>query len=49
MEINDPDLDAFESQLRARELGTIKASIPNLRPIAPVAEAMGKLSHENAP
>ena len=34
MEVNDPDLDAFESathaQLRARELGKIGALIPNL-------------------
>ena len=53
MEVNDPDLDAFESatcaQLRARELGKIEAFIPNLRPNAPVPEAMGKSSHENAP
>ena len=53
MEVNDPDLDAFESatraQLRARELGKIGALIPNLRPNAPVPEAMGKSSHENAP
>ena len=53
MEVNDPDLDAFESatcaQLRARELGKIEALILNLRPNAPVPESMGKLSHENAP
>ena len=53
MEVNDPDLDAFESatraQLRARELGKIGALIPNLRPNAPVPAAMGKSSHENAP
>ena len=53
MEVDDPDLDAFESatraQLRARELGKIGALIPNLRPNAPVPEAMGKSSHENAP
>ena len=34
MEVNDPDLDAFESaslaQLQARELGKIEAFIPNL-------------------
>ena len=51
MEVNGPDLDAFESatraQLRARELGKIGALIPNLRPNAPVPAAMGKLSHEN--
>ena len=53
MEVNDRDLDAFESatraQFRARELGKIEALIPNLRPNAPVPEAMGKSSHENAP
>ena len=53
MEVNDPDLDAFESatraQLRARELGKIGALMPNLRPNAPAPEAMGKSSHENAP
>ena len=53
MEINDPDLDAFESatgaQLRIRELGKIKVSIPNLRPNADVPEAVGKSSHESAP
>ena len=53
MDVNDPDLDAFESatcaQLRARELGKIEALILNLRPNAPVPESMGKLSHENAP
>ena len=53
MEVNNPDLVAFESatraQLRARELGKIGALIPNLRPNAPVPEAMGKSSHENAP
>ena len=53
MEVNDPDLDAFETatraQLRARELGKIEALIPNLRPNAPVPEAMGKSSHENTP
>ena len=36
MEVDDLDLDAFESatraQLRARELFTIEAFIPNLRP-----------------
>ena len=52
MEVNDPDLDAFESathaQLRARELGKIGALIPNLLPNAPVPEAVGKSSHENA-
>ena len=51
--VNDPDLDAFESairaQLRARELGKIEALIPNLRPNASVPEATGKSSHENAP
>ena len=45
MEVNDPDLDAFESairaQLRARELGKIEALIPNLLPNAPVPEAIG--------
>ena len=45
MEVNDPDLDASESatraQLRARELGKIGAFIPNLRPNAPVPEAIG--------
>ena len=53
MEVNDPDLDAFESatcaQLRTRELGKIEVLIPNLQPNAPVPEAMGKSSHENAP
>ena len=54
MEVNDSDLDAFESatraQLRASELGKIEALIPNLRPNAPVPESpMGKSSHENAP
>ena len=59
MEVNDPDLDAFESatraqlrasaQLRARELGKIGALIPNLWSNAPVPEAMGKSSHKNAP
>ena len=53
MEVNDPDLDAFESTtcalLRARELGKIKAFIPNLQPKAPVPESMGKSSHINAP
>ena len=53
MEVNNPDLVAFESatraQLRARELGKIGALIPNLRPNAPVPEAMEKSSHENAP
>ena len=53
MEVDDSDLDAFESatraQLRARELGKIEAFIPNLLPNAPVPEAMGKSSHENAP
>ena len=53
MEVNDPDLDAFESatraQLRARELGKIEAFIPNLRPNAPVPESMGISSHDNAP
>ena len=52
MEINYPDLDAFESvtraQLRAREIGKIGALIPNLLQIAPVPEAMGKSSHENS-
>ena len=46
MEINDPDLDAFEfatsAQLRARELGKIGALIRNHLPNAPVPEAMGK-------
>ena len=53
MEVNDPDLDAFETatraQLRARELGKIGALISNLRPNAPVPAEMGKSSHENAP
>ena len=53
MEVNDPDLDTFESatraQLRAREFGKIGALIPNLRPNAPVPVAMGKSSHETAP
>ena len=52
MEVDDSDLDAFESatraQLRARELAKIGALIPNLRPNAPVPQAMGKSSHENA-
>ena len=46
MEVNDADLDAFETatraQLRARELGKIEALFHNLRPNAPVPEAMGK-------
>ena len=50
MEVDDSDLDAFETasraQLRARELGKFEALIPNLRPSAPVREAMGKSSHE---
>ena len=46
MAVNDPDLDAFETEL---ELGKIEALIPNLRPNAPVPEAMGKSSLENAP
>ena len=53
MEVDDPDLDAFGSatraQLRAREIGKIEALIPNLRSNAPVPEAMGKSSLENAP
>ena len=53
MEVNDPDLDAFESatcaQLRARELGKIEAFIPNLQPNAPVPESMGKSTLKNAP
>ena len=53
MEVNDPDLDTFESatraQLRAREFGKIGALIPNLRPNAPVPVAMGKSRHETAP
>ena len=53
MDVNDPDLDAFESanhaQLRARESGKIEALIPNLPPNAPVPESMEKSSHENAP
>ena len=39
---------ATRAQIRARELGKIEALIPNLRPNAPVPEAMGKSSHENA-
>ena len=53
MEVNNPDLVAFESatraQLRARELGKIGALIPNLLPNAPVSELIGKSSHVNAP
>ena len=57
MEVNDPDLDAFESasraQLRARESGKIEAFIPNLQPNAPVPdsdpESMGISSHDTAP
>ena len=37
------------AQLRARELGKIKAFIPNLRPNAPVPKSMGISSHDNAP
>ena len=37
------------AQLRARELCKIEELIPNLQPNAPVPEAMGKSSHENAP
>ena len=56
-EVNDTDLDAFEpathAQLQARELGKIKAFIPNLqlnaRVYALVSESMGKSSHNNAP
>ena len=55
MEVNDPDLDAFESatraQLRARELGKIGALIPNLQSNTPVPESMTnratKMLHEN--
>ena len=53
MQVDDPDLDAFESangtQLRARELGKIEAVILNLWPNAPVPESMGISSHDNAP
>ena len=53
MEVNDPDFDAFKSAssayFQARELGKIEVLIPNLLPNAPVPEAMGKQSHENAP
>ena len=51
MEVDDPVLDAFESatpaQLQARELGKIKAFIPNLPslPNAPFPESMGISSH----
>ena len=52
MEIDDPDLDAFESatrtQFRARELGKIKAFIPNLGPNAPVPELMEISSQNNS-
>ena len=56
-EVNDTDLDAFEpathAQLQARELGKIKAFIPNLqlnaRVYGLVPESMGKSSHNNAP
>ena len=54
MEVDDLGLDAFESathaQLRSRELGKIKAFIPNLRrPNALVPESKGISSHDNAP
>ena len=53
MEVNNLDLDAFESAthalLQARESGKIEAWIPNLWPNAPVPVSMGKSSHENAP
>ena len=48
MEVNDPDLDAFQSatrQLQARELGKIEAFIPNLWPNASVpVSPMGNLA-----
>ena len=53
MEVNNPDLDAFESathaQLQARELGKIEALFPNLLPNVHVPELMRKLSHKHAP
>ena len=55
MEVDDPDLDAFESttrasaQLRDRELGKIAALITNLLLNASGPESIRKSSHDNSP
>ena len=64
MDVDDPDLDALASAtcsqlrarelgkikaFRARELGKIKAFIPNPWPNAPVPESIGISSQDNAP
>ena len=48
MDSDDPDLEAFESNLRARELGRTAALVSNLCPIAADSQWIGVSSKDNA-